>query len=149
MSFYCANLLKKYGTKGLFEYICSMIELGIKGHQELTVTAANVATNVGSGRVQVFATPMMIALMEKAAVLSIEPFLDEGQSSVGTQISISHCSATPMGMKVWAESEVIAVDRRKVTFSVKAYDERGLIGEGTHERFIIDIDRFQSKAESK
>lgn len=126
-----------------------MIELGIKGHQELTVTAANVATNVGSGRVQVFATPMMIALMEKAAVLSIEPCLEEGQSSVGTHINVSHCSATPIGRKVWAESEVIAIDRRKVTFSVKAYDENGLIGEGTHERFIIDIDRFLSKAESK
>lgn len=149
MFFVIANLLKKSGTEGLFEYICSMIELGIKGHQELTVTAANIASNVGSGKVQVFATPMMIALMEKAAVLSLEPFLDEGQSSVGTQINVSHCSATPMGMKVWAESEVTAVDRRKITFSVKAYDERGLIGEGTHERFIIDIDKFIAKAEGK
>jgi len=126
-----------------------MVEIGIKGHQETTVTVANVATNVGSGKVQVFATPMMIALMEKAAALSIEPVLSEGQSSVGTHIDVSHCSATPMGMKVWAETEVIAIDRRKVTFSVKAYDERGLIGEGLHERFIIDIDKFIAKATSK
>jgi len=126
-----------------------MVEIGIKGHQETTVTVANVATNVGSGKVQVFATPMMIALMEKAAALSIEPALSEGQSSVGTHVDVSHCAATPMGMKVWADTEVIAIDRRKVTFSVKAYDERGLIGEGLHERFIIDIDKFIAKATSK
>lgn len=126
-----------------------MIELGIKGRQETTVTAANIATNVGSGKVKVFATPMMISLIEKAAVLSIEPYLEPGQSSVGTHINVSHCSATPLGMTVWAETEVTEIDRRKVTFSVKAYDERGLIGEGTHERFIIDIEKFQAKAESK
>lgn len=126
-----------------------MVEIGIKGHQETIVTTVNVATNVGSGKVQVFATPMMIALMEKAATLSIEPVLEQGQSSVGTHINVSHCSATPMGMKVWAETEVIAIDRRKITFSVKAYDERGLIGEGTHERFIIDVDKFIEKAASK
>lgn len=126
-----------------------MVELGIKGRQETTVTTANVATNVGSGKVKVFSTPMMISLMEKAALLSIEPFLEEGQSSVGTHINVNHCSATPMGMQVWVETEVIEIDRRKVTFSVKAYDGRGLIGEGTHERFIIDIEKFQSKANSK
>lgn len=126
-----------------------MVEIGIRGRQETTVTSANVATNVGSGKVKVFATPMMISLVEKAACLSIEPFLEEGQSSVGTHIDISHCAATPMGMQVWAETEVIGIDRRRITFSVKAYDERGLIGEGTHERFIIDIEKFQSKAESK
>lgn len=126
-----------------------MIELGIKGRQETTVTAANIATNVGSGKVKVFATPMMISLIEKAAVLSIEPYLEPGQSSVGTHINVGHCSATPIGMTVWAETEVTEIDRRRVTFSVKVYDERGLIGEGTHERFIIDIEKFQAKAESK
>ena len=126
-----------------------MVELGIKGRQETTVTTENIATNVGSGKVKVFATPMMISLIEKAAVLSIEPCLEEGQSSVGTHINVSHCAATPMGMKVWAETEVIEVDRRRVTFSVKAYDERGIIGEGTHERFIIDIEKFQAKADNK
>ena len=126
-----------------------MVELGIKGKQDTIVTTANVAMNVGSGKVQVFATPMMIALMEKAAALSIEPVLGPGQSSVGTHINVSHCAATPMGMHVWAETEVTEIDRRKVTFSVKAYDERGLIGEGTHERFIIDVEKFIAKAESK
>lgn len=126
-----------------------MVEVGIKGRQETVVTTANVATNVGSGKVKVFATPMMISLIEKAACLSIEAYLEPGQSSVGTHIDVSHCAATPMGMTVWAETEVIEIDRRRVTFSVKAYDERGLIGEGTHERFIIDVEKFQAKAESK
>lgn len=126
-----------------------MIELGIKGHQETTVTAANMATNVGSGVVKVFATPMMIALMEKAAALSIEPYLAEGQSSVGTLINVSHVSPTPLGRRVWAESEVIGMDRRKITFKVSAYDDKGLVGEGTHERFIIDIDSFIKKAEER
>ena len=126
-----------------------MIEIGIKGHQETIVGENNVATNVGSGKVKVFSTPMMIALMEKAACLSIEPFLEEGQSSVGTHVDVSHLSATPVGMKVWADSEVVAIDRRKITFSVKAYDERGLIGEGTHDRFIINIDKFQTSAQNK
>ena len=126
-----------------------MVKLGITGRQETTVTTANIAANVGSGKVKVFATPLMISLMEKAAVLSIAPCLEEGQSSVGTHINVSHCAATPIGMKVWAETEVIEIDRRKVCFSVKAFDERGLIGEGTHERFIIDVEKFQSKAENK
>lgn len=126
-----------------------MVEIGIRGRQETVVTTANIATNVGSGKVQVFATPMMISLMEKAAVLSIEPYLEPGQSSVGIHIDVSHCAATPLGMTVWAETEVTGIDRRKVTFSVKAFDERGLIGEGTHERFIIDMDRFQAKAENR
>ena len=131
-------------------YLCyTMVELGIKGRQETTVTSANVATSVGSGKVQVFATPMMIALIEKAACLSIEPYICERQSSVGTHIDVSHCSATPLGMKVWAETEVVDIDRRRVTFKVAAYDERGLIGEGTHERFIIDIDKFMAKTNSK
>lgn len=126
-----------------------MLELGIKGRQETVVTQDMLASNVGSGLVKVFATAMMIALIEKAAVLSIEPYLDEGQGSVGTQVNVSHCSATPLGMKVHAETELIAIDRRKLTFKVAAFDERGLIGEGLHERFIIDMQKFQSKAESK
>lgn len=126
-----------------------MIEIGIKGHQETTVTAADVASSVGSGTLQVFATPIMVALMEKAAFLSIEPLLERGQSSVGTRINIEHVRSTAMGKKVWAESEVIAVDRRKLSFKVAAYDEKGLIGQGEHERFIIDIEKFLSKVESK
>ena len=88
-----------------------MIVPGIKGRQETTVTAANVATTVGSGRVEVFATPMMIALIEKAAIMSVDPFLEKGQSTVGTQVNVSHVAATPVGMKVWAETEVVGVEK--------------------------------------
>lgn len=126
-----------------------MIEIGTMGHQEMTVTEALTAVQIGSGMVRVFATPMMVALIEKAASLSVQPFLEEGQSTVGTLVNVSHCSATPVGMRVWADTEVTLVDRRRVVFSVKAFDERGLIGEGTHERFIIDIEKFTRKAAEK
>jgi len=126
-----------------------MVEIGIKGYQEYTVTPDKLASNVGSGLVKVYATAMMIALIEKAAVYSVEPYLEEGQGTVGTHVDVSHCSATPCGMKVWAETELIEIDRRKLVFKVAAYDERGLIGEGRHERFIIDNVKFQAKADSK
>ena len=127
----------------------NILRTGIKGRQDDVVTEDKLAKNVGSGLVRVYATAMMIALTEKAAVLSVEPFLEEGQGTVGTLVNMSHVSATPLGMKVWAETELVEIDRRKLTFKVAAYDERGLIGEGTHERFIIDNRRFQEKAESK
>jgi predicted thioesterase len=87
--------------------------------------------------------------MEKAAWMAIAPALDEGDSSVGTKLSISHLSASPVGLKVWAESEVTAVDGKRIEFKVTAGDEKGLIGEGTHERFIITNDRFLAKAARK
>ena len=126
-----------------------MVEAGLKGRQETVVTEDLLARNIGSGLVKVYATAMMIALIEKAAVYSVEPYLEEGQGTVGTHVNVSHCSATPLGMKVWAETELIEIDRRKLVFKVAAYDERGLIGEGLHERFIIDNERFQAKADSK
>lgn len=126
-----------------------MVQNGIKGYQEDFVTEDKLAKNVGSGLVRVYATPQMISLIEKTAVLSVEPYLEDGQSTVGTLVNVTHCAATPAGMKVHAETELVEVDRRKLTFKVSAYDERGLIGEGVHERFIIDIAKFQAKADSK
>ena len=126
-----------------------MIQIGIKGHEEAVVTEDMLASNVGSGLVKVYSTAMMIALIEKAAALSVEPYLEQGQGSVGTLVNVSHCSATPLGMKVHAETELVEIDRRRLVFKVAAYDERGLIGEGMHERFIIDNARFQAKADSK
>ena len=126
-----------------------MIQIGIKGHEEAVVTEDMLASNVGSGLVKVYSTAMMIALIEKAAVLSVEPYLEQGQGSVGTLVNVSHCSATPLVMKVHAETELVEIDRRRLVFKVAAYDERGLIGEGMHERFIIDNARFQAKADSK
>ncbi|MBR3829071.1 MAG: thioesterase family protein [Bacteroidales bacterium] len=126
-----------------------MIEKGIKGHLEQTVTDELCADRIGSGLVKVFATPMMIALIERTCNESVTPLLDPGQGTVGTRIDVSHCAATPVGMRVWCDSELIEVDRRRLVFSVRAYDQCGLIGEGTHERFIIDSDRFQQKTNEK
>jgi len=126
-----------------------MIDKGIKGRLEQTVTAEMSAARVGSGLVDVFATPMMVALIEQTCYESVLPHLDEGQGTVGTLVNVSHVSATPIGMRVWCESELVEVDRRRLVFKVKAYDECGLIGEGTHERFIIDTAKFMDKLKAK
>ena len=127
----------------------SMIETGIKGHKEQVVTPAMSAARVGSGLVEVFATPMMVALIEQTCLESVLPQLEEGQGTVGTLVNVTHVSATPVGMRVWCESELTEVDRRRLVFKVTAYDEAGLIGEGTHERFIIDNAKFMEKIKNK
>jgi predicted thioesterase len=104
---------------------------------------------MGSGELEVYATPAMVALMEKAAWTSVAPHLDEGQGTVGVSMNIKHLSATPLGMTVTAKSTLTAIDRRKLTFTVEAFDESGKIGEGTHERFIVDNRSFQEKADGK
>ena len=126
-----------------------MIEKGIKGRREQTVTPEMSAARIGSGLVEVFATPMMVALIEQTCLESVLPYLEEGQGTVGTLVNVSHVSATPVGMRVWCESELVDVDRRRLVFNVKAYDEAGLIGEGTHERFIIDNAKFMDKIKNK
>ena len=123
--------------------------IGLKGHAETLVTEANTAAAMGSGLLPVFATPAMLALMEKAAASSVQPFLDDGQGSVGTRLSVSHLAATPIGLPVRAESELLSVDRRKLLFSVRAWAGDELIGEGEHERFLIDNARFLEKALAK
>lgn len=125
------------------------IQVGMKGRADATVSPADTASAVGSGLLPVFATPSMIALMENAAVNAVQGALEQGQGTVGTRLDVTHDAATPIGMKVWAEAEVTAVDRKKITLSVKAYDEAGPIGGGVHERFVIDTDRFLSRAEAK
>ena len=125
------------------------LTLGLKGRGETTVTETSTAAAVGSGSLPVFATPMMVALMEGAAVNALEGHLAEGETSVGTHMDISHDSSTPLGMKVWAEAELTAIDGRALTFSVAAYDEAGPIGKGIHTRFLVDGDRFLTKANRK
>ena len=126
-----------------------MIEKGILGHREQMVTPDLTADRIGSGLVQVFATPMLVALMEQTCNESVTPLLEAGQGTVGTHIDISHSAATPVGMKVWCDSELVEVDRRRLVFIVKAFDECGPIGEGRHERFIIDSAKFQAKIDAK
>ncbi len=113
------------------------------------VTDSQLASEVGSGMVNVFATPMMIALIEKTAAACVQDELPEGDTTVGTSINVSHVAATPAGMKVTATVTLTEVDGRKLEFFVKAEDECGVIGEGTHERVIIHTDRFNEKAQQK
>ena len=125
------------------------ITIGIRGQLEQVVTPEMSAARVGSGLVEVLATPMMISLIEQTCNESVLPYLDEGQGTVGTLVNVAHTSATPIGMRVWCDSELVEVDRRRLVFNVKAYDECGLIGEGTHERFIIDTAKFMEKIKAK
>lgn len=126
-----------------------MLEAGIKGTKEIMVTNKNTAKTMGSGTLDVFATPAMIALMENTAYESVAAELEEGSGTVGTALNVKHVAATPVGMKVTCETELIKVDGRALTFSVKAFDEKGLIGEGEHERFIVFNEKFQAKADAK
>lgn len=125
------------------------ITIGIKGSASALVEKEDTAQVVGSGDLLVYATPCMVALMEGAACESIAPFLGEGESSVGTRMDVTHTSATPVGMEVRAESVVTAVDGRKVTFEILAFDEVGEIGRATHERVVIKADRFLEKTYDK
>lgn len=126
-----------------------MLEIGIKGHQELIVTDELTAQHFGSGTLPVYATPAMISFMENTAYKSVAHYLEEGCGTVGTSLDVKHVAATPVGMRVICETELIKVDGRALTFSVRAMDEKGLIGEGIHERFVIVEDRFLAKTNSK
>lgn len=125
------------------------METGIKGRQETMVMMENSAKALGSGLLEVFATPAMIALVEETCWKSVQPELAEGEGTVGTKVDIAHIASTPVGLKVWCESELTEIDRRRLVFKVEIYDEKGKIGEGTHERFIINNAKFLAKAEAK
>ena len=121
------------------------MEIGLKYESTTVVSAANTAATLGSGDMDVFATPAMVALMENAAMLAVRDHLPEGSATVGTQISTSHLKASPLGASIPASAELVEVDGRRLTFAVKAWDEKGTIGEGTHTRFVVDRERFLSK----
>lgn len=125
------------------------LEVGISAKKKLVVTEAMTAKEMGSGELPVYATPSMIALMENTAYQSVSDCLEAGQGTVGTLMNVKHLSATPVGMEVTCESKLIEIDRKRLVFEVRAFDEAGCIGEGTHERFIIDNRKFLEKAESK
>ena len=126
-----------------------MLQTGIKGEVKEIVSEKNSAAAMKSGELNVYATPSMIALMEQAAYKSVAGELEEGMGTVGTLMNVSHISATPLGMEVTARTELIEIDRKRLVFHVEAFDERGKIGEGTHERFIIDNQKFQEKTDNK
>lgn len=126
-----------------------MLETGLKGKQEVKVTDSLSAKSMGSGALDVYATPAMIALMEKTAMLSVQNELEDGQGTVGTKLEIDHVAATPVGAEVWCESELVEIDRKRLVFEVTAYDNAGVIGKGKHERFIVTNDKFMEKAKAK
>ena len=126
-----------------------MLQTGIKGKIELTVTKDKCAGAIGSGELDVFATPSMIALIEETAWKSVVPYLQPGEGAVGTALDVRHVAATPVGLQVTCETELTLVDRRRLVFDVKVYDAFGLVGEGTHERFIIQYEKFMKKVDEK
>lgn len=127
------------------------IELGREFKVERVVDENMLASSVGSGRANVFATPMMVALMENAALCCLDEFLesDKDETSVGTMISTSHIAATPLNMKVYAVAKIVKADGRKVDFEIEAYDECGLIGKAEHSRVVVYAKRFQEKCNDK
>ncbi|MBO5465396.1 MAG: thioesterase family protein [Alistipes sp.] len=122
-----------------------MIEVGLKYESQTVVSTTNTANTLGSGDMEVFATPAMIALMENAAMMAVAPYLDEGASTVGIEMATSHIKASPIGATITASAELISAEGRKLSFKVKAWDEQGVIGEGNHTRFVVDRERFLSK----
>ena len=125
------------------------METGIQGLQEETVTEELTAKAYGSGELPVYATPAMIALIEKTAWKSVAPCLEEGQGTVGTRLEIDHVSASPVGAHITCRTTLVEIDRRRLVFEAEVTDEAGVIGKGRHERFIVDNGKFLSKAEAK
>ena len=121
------------------------MEVGLKYESTVVVSPSNTAATMGSGDMDVFATPAMVALMENAAMLAVAAHLPEGSATVGTQMNTSHIKASPLGATITASAELTEVEGRKLTFVVKAWDEKGTIGEGVHTRFVVDRERFLSK----
>lgn len=125
------------------------ITVNIKGTSSVEVSENNLAAAMGSGSLRVFATPAMVALMEKAACICLSDYLDEGETTVGTEMNIKHTSATPQGMNVTAEAVLKSINGREFTFEVTAYDTQGEIGKGTHKRFLVYSEKFTEKTYKK
>lgn len=127
----------------------SAIKPGLIGSAELLVGEQHTAPSIGSGQVRVLATPVMINLMEAAALDAAEGLLPDGHQSLGTHLDVSHVAATPVGMTVRATAEVTAVQGNKIVFRVAAHDELDLIGEGSHQRVVVDVARFDRRVQQK
>ena len=125
------------------------LRIGMKAEKTELVTNDNTAMKYGSGGVAVYATPAMVGLMEGTCLAAVDPHLPEGMATVGTNLNIKHLAATPVGMRVRAIAELTEIAGKKLSFTVKAYDDKELIGEGTHERYIIDLEKFLQKNEAK
>ncbi len=122
---------------------------GLVGEVEMVVGEEDTARHLGSGNVNVFATPVMVRLMERAGVAAVDHLLPTGQRTVGVHLDVQHLAATPLGMTVRARAELLAVEGRQLTFKVEAFDDQEKVGEGTHRRVIIDLERFKERVERK
>jgi len=127
----------------------SQIEPGLQCDATLVVAEEHTAEHLKSGKLLVYSTPLMVALMEEAALKAVAPRLEPGQDTVGITLDIQHLAPTPVGMKVTAKAELVEVDRRRLVFNVEAFDEQEKIGQGSHQRMIIDVDRFLARVQEK
>jgi predicted thioesterase len=125
------------------------VQVGARGESAITVDQSNTASALGSGSVPAFGTPALVQLMERAAVNAVRRFLEDGEDTVGAGVSILHTSPTPVGKRVRAEAVVTAVEGRKISFAVSARDSAGPVGEGTHERVVVDREQFLWKLAAK
>ncbi|NLJ45092.1 MAG: thioesterase family protein [Treponema sp.] len=125
------------------------LEPGLSGERSLIVEERHTAAHLGSGGVPVYATPMMVLAMEEAALSAVDPRLEPGQATVGYHLDVKHLAATPQGMRVTARAELLAVDGKMLSFKVEAFDEKEKIGEGTHIRAIVNLDKFREKLAAK
>ena len=122
---------------------------GLEGHAEIVVGEQHTAPRIGSGRVRVLATPVMINLMEAAALDAVENLIPAGHQSLGTRLDVRHIAATPVGMRVRATAKLLAVDGRTLEFRVEAHDEKDLIGDGVHTRLVVNVERFDQRVQAK
>ncbi len=125
------------------------LQPGLSATVQTVVAPANTAQALGSGAVPVFATPALVALLEQAAVAALAPALPPGQTSVGVRVDVQHLAATPVGMTVRAHAALLAIDGRRLTFAVTAYDDAEQVAEGTHERVLVDQERFLARVQKK
>jgi fluoroacetyl-CoA thioesterase len=129
--------------------LTQQLQPGLTGNTEILVGTRDTAPHVGSGKIKVLATPVMVSLMEEAALNAVEGLLAPGHQTVGTRLDITHIAATPVGLRVVAGAEVIRVEGRRLTFRVWADDEKERIGEGTHERIVVEVARFDRRVQEK
>jgi predicted thioesterase len=122
---------------------------GLEGHAEIVVGEQHTAPRIGSGRVRVLATPVMINLMEAAALDAVENLIPAGHQSLGTRLDVRHIAATPVGLRVRATAKLLSVDGRSLAFRVEAHDERDLIGDGLHTRLVVNVARFDQRVQAK
>ena len=127
----------------------SKLKPGLEGHAEIVVGDEHTAPRIGSGRVRVLATPVMINLMEAAALDAVENLIPAGHQSLGTRLDVRHIAATPVGMRVRATAKLLAVDGRTLEFRVEAHDEKDLIGDGGHTRLVVNVARFDQRVQAK